>query len=247
VKGVPTAAQLPFWQNNFYPGRALSEDGSRLYFESYDALTPRDTNARQDVYQWEASGAGGCDTAAATFSAAAGGCIDLISSGQGAADAEFVDASPSGKDVFFATASSLVSRDYGLIDIYDARVGGGFAAPSGVMGCEGEACQNPAGAPQGPSPASATYSGPGNPSGAPSPFARCNRAGRRARAFSTRARRLRRAAARMARRHRAGPRAIRRARRLRRTARRYAKGARRQSGRAKRCRARARTSGRAGR
>ncbi len=33
--------------------RNLSSDGSRVFFESPDALLPQDTNGVQDVYEWE--------------------------------------------------------------------------------------------------------------------------------------------------------------------------------------------------
>ena len=33
-------------------------DGSRVFFESDDSLSPQDTNGRADVYEWEAAGAG---------------------------------------------------------------------------------------------------------------------------------------------------------------------------------------------
>jgi hypothetical protein len=68
-----------------------------------------------------------------------------------------------GKNVFFLALLSFVPQDYGLFDIYDARVGGGFAEPPPISPpCEGEACQSPPPAPEDPTPASSIYSGPGN-------------------------------------------------------------------------------------
>jgi len=157
------AGQIPVWQNNLYAARALSEDGSRLYFESSDALTPRDTNGLVDVYQWEAVGTGGCDEASSSFAPSNGGCVDLISSGQGAQAARFHDASPSGNDVFFSTLESLLGQDYGLVDIYDARIEGGFPEPPPPpVGCEGESCQHPAPAPEHTTPSSLLSNGPEN-------------------------------------------------------------------------------------
>ena len=54
-------------------------------------------------------------------------------------------------------------QDTGLVDVYDARVDGGFPA-SGVSpaACEGEACQGAAVPPLDSTPASFTFSGPGN-------------------------------------------------------------------------------------
>ena len=170
ISGVPqgfwAAAQIPGWQSQFYAPRALSEDGSQLLFESFEALVPRDTNGRQDVYEWERAGsAGECVKAGAElFVASAGGCLSLISSGESPTDSEFVDASPDGRDVFFKTASSLLPQDPGLIDIYDAREGGGLPVPPPpARPCEGEACQSPPAPPEAPTTASSNYEGPGNP------------------------------------------------------------------------------------
>lgn len=161
--GVRAAAQIPGWSTSLYGSRALSEDGSRLFFESFAPLVPGDTNERQDVYEWEAVESGTCSTASPSYSPANGGCISLISSGESSQDSRFVDASGDGRDVFFATGQSLLSRDPGLIDIYDARAGGGFPEPATAASpCQGESCQGPAGNPEDPTPASSTYSGPGN-------------------------------------------------------------------------------------
>jgi hypothetical protein len=157
------AAQIQLPESDLYGARVLSDDGSRLYFTSSDVLSPRDTNGRQDVYQWEAEGAGGCDQGDPGFAPVSGGCLALISSGQSPLESEFVDASPDGNDVFFSTLSSLVSQDYGLVDIYDARVGGGFPEPPNPPApCEGEACQSPREAPNDPTPASSAFQGAGN-------------------------------------------------------------------------------------
>ncbi len=139
------AAQLASWETQLYPSRPLSEDGRRLFFESFESLAPGDTNGgRQDVYEWEAAGSGDCDEAKAAFSAPAGGCVRLISSGKSEEDSVFLDATPSGSDVFFGTASSLLPQDPGQLDVYDARVNGGFPAPPVERGeCEGSACRNP--------------------------------------------------------------------------------------------------------
>ncbi len=156
-------ATIPPFQTGMHAARVLSEDGSRLYFESEDTLVARDTNGRKDVYQWEEEGTGGCDEADAGFSAPSGGCIELISSGQSELDSRFVESSPSGDDVFLATASSLLPQDQGLVDIYDARVGGGLPIPAPrAPTCEGEACQSVPAAPDDPTPASSAFRGAGN-------------------------------------------------------------------------------------
>lgn len=157
---LPTAAAVPTAPNQLSTVRPLSSGGDRAFFNSYDSLVPRDTNHRKDVYQWEAVGTGSCLETTSTFSSDAGGCVDLISSGQSNADSEFADASESGSDVFFTTAESLVSQDPGFYDLYDARVDGGFPQSAGPPSpCVGEACQERSTPPQFRNPASANSSG----------------------------------------------------------------------------------------
>jgi hypothetical protein len=68
--------------------------------------------------------------------------------------------------VFFATTDSLVAGDTdGAYDVYDARIPhpGDVLAPAAVP-CEGSVCQGPPNVPSPlTSPASATFSGLGNP------------------------------------------------------------------------------------
>jgi DNA-binding beta-propeller fold protein YncE len=160
---IGVAAQIPVWQNQLYPTRVLADDGSRLYFDSTDSLVAADTNGVQDVYQWEAPGSGDCKEESPTYSPLNQGCVSLISSGQSPRGSEFIDASPSGDDVFIATLSSLLPQDYGLVDIYDARVSGGYPPePPTPAACEGEACQGPYEPPEDPTPASSAFEGAGN-------------------------------------------------------------------------------------
>ncbi|MET0307056.1 MAG: hypothetical protein ABW196_12640 [Solirubrobacterales bacterium] len=172
------AARIPGWEHGFHASRVISTDGRRLFFESFDALLPTDTNGALDVYQWERAGKGSCEIADANHFEASGGCLDLISSGKGAQASEFVDASASGEDVFFKTSDSLALQDPGLIDIYDARVEGGFPPPEPPPGpCEGDSCQSPAAPPRPATPASAVLRGVGNVS---APRKSCPRSARRA-------------------------------------------------------------------
>ena len=166
--GIWAAALIPVTQTQLYQApEVLSEDGHRLYFESFDALVGADTNGRKDVYQWEALGEGPpqapCKESSSSFDEAAEGCVDLISSGASEEDSSLVDISASGDDVFISTAASLVPQDPGLIDIYDARALGGFPAPPQPKPpCEGEACQSPPPPPTDLVPGSSTFRGPGN-------------------------------------------------------------------------------------
>jgi hypothetical protein len=157
------AARIQGWEALGHAPRILSSDGTRAYFESFGALVPRDTNGTWDVYQWEEAGKGGCTAALDSFSPAAQGCIDLISSGDSPAESVFLDADSSGENVFFGTLSSLVKADYGLNDVYVARVGGGFPDPIQETECEGEACQSPPPAPPAVTPSSEAFEGPQNP------------------------------------------------------------------------------------
>jgi len=157
------AARIQGWEALMHAPRVLSEDGSRLFFESHEALVPRDTNGTWDVYEWEAPGAGSCSQASETFSSVTEGCVDLISAGDSPAVSTFLDADPSGANVFIGTQSSLVGADYGLNDVYDARIDGGFPEPERASECEGEACQSPPPPPAEVTPASEAFEGKGNP------------------------------------------------------------------------------------
>jgi DNA-binding beta-propeller fold protein YncE len=159
------AAQIPKALSQLHAPQVLSDNGTRLFFESYEALVNADTNGEQDVYEWEAAGEGDCSGGAGSYSPPAGGCVSLISGGTSMQPSAIVEATPDGHDVFFTTGQSLVAQDPTLIDIYDARVGGGFPAPSTPEPpCQGEACQPPASAQGYPTPPSAGFHGPGNPS-----------------------------------------------------------------------------------
>jgi hypothetical protein len=160
---VSIAAAIPGWENQLYASHVLSDNGDRVFFESYTPLVTRDTNGKEDVYEWEALGSGDCGTQNTAFSEANGGCVSLISSGESPEDSEFLDASPNGNDAFFVTAASLLPQDPGSVDVYDARVDGGFSAPAAPpASCEGEACQGAPVSPNGQTPASLTFSGPGD-------------------------------------------------------------------------------------
>jgi hypothetical protein len=147
--GLGAAAPRP------YEPRALSASGTRLFFESRDKLAPADINAAADVYQWEAQGTGSCQRS--------GGCLALISSGRSPGGASFVDASADGDDAYFITDGSLVPTDTSLLDLYDARVGGGFPAPAVPIPCLGDACQPVPSAPDDTAPATILPRAEGNP------------------------------------------------------------------------------------
>jgi hypothetical protein len=103
----------------------LAAGGSRIFFNSTDALLSRDSNHATDVYEWQA------------------GKLSLISDGRDDRGSYFFGASADGRDVFFTTKAGLLPQDFdnGDIDIYDARIGGGFPIAGSSPGCAGEACQ----------------------------------------------------------------------------------------------------------
>ncbi len=133
-----------------YKPHNFSDDGRRLFFQSYDAIVQRDSNGRLDVYEYE------------------DGTASLVSDGAGDYDSFLEDVSASGDDVFIATADQLVSQDQdNRVDLYDVRADGGFPAlPTPPPACNnGDSCKPPV-SPQPAglgAPASATFTGAGNP------------------------------------------------------------------------------------
>jgi hypothetical protein len=142
-----------------YKPRPLSADGNRVFFDSSDSLALQDTNGQTDVYQWEAPGEGSC--VGGTLVNA--GCVSLLSSGRDSEPSEFIDASTDGSDAFFLTAASLVKADPGSVDLYDARVGGGYAVPPTPIPCEGDACQALLSEPEDPTPGTLVAGDPNPP------------------------------------------------------------------------------------
>jgi hypothetical protein len=114
--------------------RAISEDGSRIVFASAEPLSPQATNGLENAYEWhEAPGGVG------------EGSVSLISGGSAEEPVGYdqVVISPSGRDIFFLTSQGLLPQDTdGEADVYDARLGEGFATPAApVAPCSGDACQ----------------------------------------------------------------------------------------------------------
>jgi hypothetical protein len=142
----------------FFPQPRYLTDTGELFFDSADRLSPLDTNRGvEDVYEAEPDGVGTCMRAA--------GCISLISPGTGSVDSNFLAMGGEGSNVFFTTRARLVPKDTDdLIDLYDAREGGGFSDEGEAAGsaCRGEACQSAPNAPETPAAASSTFQGSGN-------------------------------------------------------------------------------------
>jgi hypothetical protein len=138
------------------PANLSPQGEGRVFFESLDTLVSRDTNGRiQDIYEWEPQGVGSCKRA--------GGCAYLISSGNSPKDSLFLDSSSSGDDAFFITREQLLPRDKDeQLDLYDARVGGGFPEAS-EPSCSGEACKGPVATPPAQPSFGTEESSSGNP------------------------------------------------------------------------------------
>ncbi len=114
----------------------MSEDASIVFFQSANSLVPGAQAARpgheaesMNVYEWR------------------GGQVSLIS--DGSPSGSVLDGTtPSGNDVFISTRSQLTSGETGnWINVYDARVGGGFPEPPGEPApCVGQGCRASGGA-----------------------------------------------------------------------------------------------------
>jgi hypothetical protein len=113
-----------------YMPRGFTTD-NRLFFSTPQALVAGDGNGVSDVYEADPDGA-----------------RHLISTGTGPDPAYYADNSADGRDVFFTTRSALAASDIdnGVLDVYDARVGG-RAVPVAPPACSGDGCKPPASAP----------------------------------------------------------------------------------------------------
>ncbi len=153
---------------------SISADGSYVFFQSPVGLTPQAFDRKvikldefgepvfaQNVYEYH------------------DGRVSLISDGQDVGSitfepiVELIGTDESGRDVFFQTIDPLVGQDTDTnVDVYDARIDGGFPAPVARPSCSGDACQGPlSGAPVLLSPGSEFQAG-GNPPLAGGPAAK---------------------------------------------------------------------------
>jgi hypothetical protein len=173
------------------PGRSdpsVSENGSYVFFESPTGLTPGALNDQhvtgnpavlaENVYEWAADGSQ--LSGSAVPCAQPGGCVSLISDGrdlnegsgahENTSAVELLGTDETGSNVFFWTADQLVGQDTdSQLDLYDARVNGGFAEPAAPPECEpgetlaGGACRAAGSTPPAPATlASAVFAGAGN-------------------------------------------------------------------------------------
>jgi predicted lipoprotein with Yx(FWY)xxD motif len=156
----------------------VSDDGATVVFDSNAALTAEalpatkaaaetnDEGETWNVYEYHSTVAAGGTIGE--------GDVYLISDGVNQHPAEVLGVDASGQDVFFQTGDQLVPEDTDTqIDVYDARVDGGFAAPDPPAGCFAEACGVPLASPPAlEAAAGAVVDGGGNavsPAAAPAP------------------------------------------------------------------------------
>lgn len=143
----------PSWSLTYLP-TWITEDGSKVFFDSAEPLVSSDTNGIQDVYEWERDGSDGC--------AEARGCVHLLSSGTSESASWLIGSSASGDDVFIITRSQLTPEDGDeAFNVFDARVDG--RQPPSATACSETGCQGvPASPPTFATPASVTFAGVGN-------------------------------------------------------------------------------------
>ncbi len=106
-------------------GHALSGDGSTFVFRTTEALVPQDTNSDADLYEWR------------------DGHLGLITDGRTVG--QFVvlgDVSADGRDVLFtSTGKQRPDVPDDATQLYDARLGGGFAPAPASAVCDSDQCQ----------------------------------------------------------------------------------------------------------
>lgn len=117
------------------PNFKLSGDGTTVAFATQEGLLAADVNHNTDIYEWR------------------NGVLGLVTDGVSAFQENFLTAPQvvavdgDGSDILFALVPpegnlTGFERDR-LLNLYDARTGGGFVPPSPPAHCEGDFCQGP--------------------------------------------------------------------------------------------------------
>jgi hypothetical protein len=125
---------------------SVSADGSYIFFQSSDGLTPQALNRKVIA---EKEGKHGFENVYANnIYEYHDGNVFLISDGRdlselgGASAVQLLGTDESGADVMFMTSDPVAPTDIDTnIDVYDARIDGGFPAPVAVPACSGDECQ----------------------------------------------------------------------------------------------------------
>jgi DNA-binding beta-propeller fold protein YncE len=131
-----------------------SGDGRTDAFATQQALLPLDVNQDTDIYEWR------------------GGTLRLITDGVSNFQTDFtapqvLAIDEDGSDLLFALVppgGSLTGYEHDkLLNLYDARIGGGFPPPAPEVHCESDSCQGPLqAAPPAQDPNSLGFAGRGN-------------------------------------------------------------------------------------
>jgi hypothetical protein len=104
-------------------GRTLSDDGTRLFFQSADGVLPDAQSGQANVFEYE------------------GGKVQLLTPGEGSPSV-LVGAGATGQDVFIAGFEELSPQGQGpVFAIYDAREDAVVPPPTTSAGCQGETCR----------------------------------------------------------------------------------------------------------
>ncbi|HMJ73821.1 MAG TPA: hypothetical protein VK471_10710 [Solirubrobacterales bacterium] len=144
--GTPTGSSDP--KTDFQ----LSADGSTVAFTTQERLLAGDVNNDTDIYEWR------------------NGVVRLITDGvsdfqEGEAAPQVAAVDASGANILFAVVEPGLTgfEQDGLVNIYDARIGGGFRPPAPQAHCSEDSCQGPL---RPPPPqrqsSSSSFSGSGN-------------------------------------------------------------------------------------
>jgi hypothetical protein len=123
--GLDGAGNGPFQAT--LPEGPTPDVGREVFFTTSEPLLPQDHNEAEDVYEWTEAGG-----------------LGLVSAGTPGFGAEYLGATEDGRTVLIRTGATLLPRDRdgGEMDIYAARVGGGFPEPVAPAGCgSGGACE----------------------------------------------------------------------------------------------------------
>ncbi len=126
-------------------GSNLTDDG-RVFFTSAEPLTLRDSNEKDDAYEWE------------------DGIQQLISTGTSPSDSELLSVSSDGRNAFFFTRQKLVPEDENgaNVRLYTAREDGGFAfGPPQFQCAASDECHGASTTPAPPLAAGTTAGAPG--------------------------------------------------------------------------------------
>ncbi len=180
----PPSGAVSNGDSGLAPNGLSLTDGGRVFFTSHDALAAADTDHKQDVYEWEAPGAGACQPGGVAFNRAVGACIGLISAGTSAFDSGLLSATANATDAYFFTRDSLAPTDENgpTMKIYDAREEGGFPFLLPQAGCRAsDECHGAASPPPPPLENGAESGTPHNyeaePSAGPCPKGKVRRHG----------------------------------------------------------------------